>query len=108
MLQMECYLDCAITYLYQQCRPSERTFESLEKLARVTARHGEAPSPFEIILSDARRDIPDTVRNRFQSVYTPEMQGRLVSALQVIMAYIQEKHGQCQVRFEIKHGDPMQ
>ena len=105
-LQLECFLDCVTTYLFHRLRPEEQTFDSLEKLARVMDRRGNPRSPFEIILSDASRVIPEDARNRMQSVYTSDLQRNLTAALQVIMAYIEQKHGPCRVRFEIRHGNP--
>lgn len=107
-LQLEYFLDCTTVYLFHQLKPEEHTFESLEKLARVTDRKGNTRSPFEIILSDARKDIPIELRKHFDSVYAPDLQRKLVDALQVIMSYIQLKHGLCRVRFQIKHGNKME
>lgn len=107
-LQLECFLDCATIFLYHRCSPSERTFESIEKLARATDRQGRSSSPFDIILFDAGKTIPASVRSRFSSVYTPDLQMKLIEALQVIMTYIELKHGPCRVRFEIKHGNPVE
>jgi len=105
--QLERFLECAILFVYHQCRPSERTMDSLEKLARATLREGKSNSPFDIILSDARKVIPTESRLRFSSAYTPDLQRNLIDALQVIMTYIELKHGPCQVRFEIKNDNPI-
>lgn len=107
-LQLEFFLDCVIPFLYHRCRPSERTFASVEKFARVTERKGKHLSPFEIILSESRGVVPVDAQRHLDSVYTPGMQDNLASALQVIMGYIESKHGPCRVRFEIKHGNHLE
>lgn len=56
--QLERFLECAVLFVYHQCRPSERTIASLEKLARATLREGTSSSPYEIILSDACKNVP--------------------------------------------------
>lgn len=101
--QLEAFLDCTLTYLFTCCRPSERTFESLEKLARVVRRPAgkNAKSPFDIIMEDAHKDISFTQRNNFDKAYTPSMQMRLVSALELIAIYIESKNTRGRVVFEM-------
>lgn len=101
--QLEAFLDCALTFLFSRCRPSERTFESLEKLARAVRRSAgkNAKSPFDIILGDAHKNVSFTQRHNFDKAYTPSMQTQLVSALEIIAIYIEEKNTRGRVVFEV-------
>lgn len=100
--QVKAFLNCAITFLFINCRPSERTFESLEKLARATHRFN-SKSPFDIIMDDALEAKTMTRQQiqKFNNAYTPQMQQNLVEALQIIMTAIRAKLGPCQVRFDV-------
>lgn len=101
--QLEAFLDCALTFLFVSCRPSERTFQSLEMLARAVRRPAgkNAKSPFDIILDDHFKDISFAQRNNFNKSYTPSMQTQLVSALELIAVYIEEKNTRGCVVFEV-------
>lgn len=100
--QVKTFLDCALTFLFANCRPSERTFESLEKLARATHRFNPK-SPFDIIMEDALAAKAVTMKqvNKFDNAYTPKMQQNLVAALQIIMTAIRAELGPCQVKFDV-------
>ena len=106
--QLEAFLDCTMTFLLSCCRPSDFTFSSVEKLARVVRRSGGegTQSPFDIIMSDAHKDVSIAQRTRFESVYTPNMQAQLISALEAIAAYIAEKNRDGRIVFSI-HGKPV-
>lgn len=107
-LQLESFLSCAVTFLYHCAKPSEFTFDSLEKLARVVRRSPgkDGKSPFDIILGDARKCISFTQQNLFNKAYTPSMQTRLVSALELIAVYIEGKNKRGQVVFEVPKKKP--
>ena len=102
--QLEAFLNCTLMYLFAKTRPDERTFESLEKLARVVHR-SNPKSPYDIIMGDACYLLTPEYK-AFDKLYDSWMQRHLVSALQTIMGYIQEKHGVCCVRLEAKHLPP--
>lgn len=89
--QLEAFLNCAITFLFTSCKPSEFTFESLEKLARSVHRT-EGKSGFDVIMADARQHVPVACRLTLDKVYSPWMQKNLVSALQLIAIYIETKN----------------
>jgi ATP-dependent Clp protease ATP-binding subunit ClpX len=89
--QLEAFLDCAITFLFTSCKPSEFTYESLEKLARSVHRT-EGKSGFDVILADARQHVPVACRLTLDKLYSPWMQKNLVSALQLIAIYIETKN----------------
>ena len=96
---LEAYLRCTLVYMLNHLRPAEYTFDSLEKLARNTHRHNEK-SPYDIIMSDARLHISPTYRN-FDKLYTSWTQQNLIAALQIIMNYIQGRHGTCRMWFQV-------
>lgn len=100
--QVKTFLDCALTYLFSSCRPSERTLESLEKFARVTHRF-HPKSPFDIIMGDALEagHVTQEQVRKFDNAYSPQMQQNLVEGLQIIMAAIQEERGPCRVKFDV-------
>ena len=102
--QVKTFLDCALTFLLVRCRPSERTFESLEKLARSTNQSGRTNSPpLEIIMMDGleAKTVSNSQVQRFKNAYTPQMQQNLVEALQIIMTAIRAELGPCQVKFDV-------
>ena len=96
---LEAYLRCTLVYMFNHLRPAEYTFDSLEKLARNIHRHNEK-SPYDIIMSDARLHLSPTYKN-FDKLYTSWTQQNLIAALQIIMEYIQEKHGTCRMWFQV-------
>jgi len=100
--QVKMFLNCALTFLFVRCRPSERTYESLEKLARATHRFNPK-SPFDIIMEDAleAKAVTRQQVQKFNNAYTPQMQQNLVEALQIIMMAIRAELGPCQVKFDV-------
>lgn len=100
--QVKAFLNCAITFLFISCRPSERIFDSLEKLARATHRFNPK-SPFDIIMEDVleAKVVTKTQIQKFNNAYTPQTQQNLVEALQIIMTAIQAELGLCQVKFDV-------
>lgn len=94
---------------YRNANGSPETLDQLEAFARATSRE-EAPngrpgrSELEKAMMDPEAHVPGELRSRFASVYSDELQGNLVTALQTIMAYLQERHGSCSVRFWIPRG----
>ena len=107
--QLEAFLHCAVVYLYRRNRLEDFCFDSLEAFARATSRE-EAPngrpgrSELEKAMMDPEAHVPGELRSRFASVYSDKLQGNLVAAQQTIMAYLQERHGPCCVRFRIPKG----
>lgn len=104
--QLEAFLNCALTFLYYKCRPSEFTFDSLEKLARATKREEDVSSAFDTILKDTHSITFRPLINAFDKVYTSWTTQNLTSALRQIMEYIRGMHGLCQMRFEIPRKTP--
>ena len=97
--QLEAYLACTLKYLCEKVRPTERTMDSLEKIARCTRRNN-GRSSFDIIMKDARYvHTPEYMA--FEKEYNAWMQQNLVSALRDIMVYLQRMHGICRVKFEL-------
>lgn len=100
--QVKNFLDCALTFLFASCRPAERTFASLEKLARATHRFNPKSS-FDVIMEDAleAKVVTKEQIQKFNNAYTPQMQQNLVEALQIIMTAIRAELGPCQVKFDV-------
>ena len=100
--QLDAFLDCALTYLYKKCKPTEMTFENLERLARSTHRPNGGTAPFDILLDDARYAVGNEKIGKLDKVYSPWLQQNLTSALQEVAIFLQEYHGSCAIRFEIR------
>lgn len=96
---LEAFLLCTNNYLHQKTRPNEFTFDSLEKLARATNREN-SKSPYDIIMEDVRFHLTPEYKE-FNKMYNSWTMQNLISALQVIMNYIQTMHGPCRMRFEV-------
>jgi hypothetical protein len=97
--QWKAFLECAVIYMYRDCRPEEFTLESLEKLAAASHRQ-DGKSAFERLV---RRSFyvarGDTYR--LDEVYTDWMSRNLVSGCKSIVKYLNDKHGTDQIRFKI-------
>lgn len=100
--QLEVFLNCAAFYLFRKCRPSEFTFDSLEKFARATKREAGAKSAFDIILFEARDYALKLSIHHFEEVYSSWTTQNLTSVLRLIKEYIKGKHGPCRMRFEFR------
>lgn len=98
--QWRAFLGCAVEHLHKGAREEEFTLESLEKLAAVTHRNGGS-STFERIL---RRSfgISRNDMEKLNAVYSDWMCRNLVSACRSVKGYLFEKHGACEIHFEIR------
>lgn len=100
---LNAFLGCTLRFLFERTKPSEFTFESLEKMARATERVHEK-SPFDIIMGDAHYERTQAYQS-FNHYYDSWTQKNLLYALQVIMARIQEHRGPCRVKFEVPRNN---
>jgi len=97
--QWKIFLECAVIYMYRDCRPEDFTLESLEKLAESTHRKS-GQSTFERL---ARRSYYVTRGDlsRLDDVYSEWMSRNLVSGCRSIAKYLYDKHGASRIRFQI-------
>lgn len=107
--QLEAFLHCAVVCLYHRNRPEDFCLDSLEAFDCATSREealNRRPgrSELEKAMMDPEAHVLGELRNRFTSIYSDKLQGNLVTALQTIMAYLQERHGPCRVRFHVPKG----
>lgn len=96
--EFKLFIQMTLTYLFENCRESERTFDSLCKLARTTDKAaGDALSPYEIIISDylQRPDhnpSMDKWFNDFRRTWTKATARKLSRALTTIRRHLMQKH----------------
>jgi len=102
MTQLEAFLDCALLYLQRECKPDDFNLESLEKLADATNREHEK-SPFDEMVCRSLF-VPKDKKLVYERAYTDWLRQNLLAALKVILEYIWENHGYCQVRFYVPAG----
>lgn len=97
--QWRAFLECAVIYMYRDCRPEDFTMESLEKLAAASHRK-DGQSAFERLV---RRSFHMTRADlsRMENVYSDWMSRNLISGCRSIAKYLYEKHGATQIRFQI-------
>lgn len=102
MAQLEAFLGCAIVYLRYECSADDFKFESLEKLADITNREQEK-APFDETVCRSFF-VPKDKRLAYERVYTNWTRQNLLSALETILEYIWEHHGECDVCFQLPKG----
>ena len=113
-----CDVDCAeefglfikmtMTYLQATCRPSERRFDNLQKLARATDKDvGATMSPYERIISDylLRPDHDPSIKkwlDEYRRVRTRGSAQRLSKSLALIRRQLIKKHDTSDIYFDVR------
>ena len=101
------FVRMTLTYLFDACRPSERTLDNLRKLATATDKSAKgAKSPYEIIISDYLcRPVHDTEMDdmfyNFKRHWSPNTCQELCKALTAIRRHFIIAHGTSNIVFRI-------
>lgn len=101
------FVHMTMVYLFDTCRPSERNFDSLRKLARVTEKAAKDHlSPYEIIISDylQRPDHNPEMDKRFEEYrksWNRNTARRLCRALTTIRLHLIREHKTADILFYI-------
>ena len=102
------FVQMTLTYLFEVCRPSERTLDNLRKLATATDKSAKGvKSSYEIIISDylCRPDHSsemDELFHNFRRNWTTETCQELCKALTAIRRQLIGAHGTSNIVFRIK------
>lgn len=98
MEEFSLFIKMTLTYLQMTCRPSERRFDNLQKLARATDKAvGATMSPYERIISDylLRPDHDPAMKkwlNEYRRVQTRGSAQRLSKSLMLILRRLVQEH----------------
>lgn len=97
MPELQTFLECALAYLQRCTLQADFCFHSLEKLARLVYRGADGSSFEELLYAQDMESY-----RRFQEHYTTSTPKNLITALQLIMEYLESYHKKVNVRFLLK------
>ena len=102
------FIKMTLTYLQVACRPSERRFDNLQKLARATDKTaGATMSPYEHIISDylQRPGHDPSMKkwlNEYRSVQTSGAAQRLSKSLMLILRRLVQEYHTSDIYFAVR------
>ena len=102
------FIKMTMTYLQATCRPSERRFDNLQRLARATEKAvGATMSPYERIISDylLRPDHDPSIKkwlNEYRGVRTRGSAQRLSKSLAMIRRRLVQEYRTSDIYFDVQ------
>lgn len=105
------FIKLTMTYLQATCRPSERRFDNLQKLARATDKAaGATMSPYERIISDylLRPNHDPSMQKWFDEYRRVQTRGaaqRLSKSLMLILRRLVQEYHTSDIYFDVREKD---